>query len=105
MKAESLENIDWKDSKLALDEKAKIEEILVELHDVFARHQFDIGTNEEFNMRMTPEDDSAASRQSPPASINLKEDILVELAMHDTSVFEICQPNTSVFQICQPNIC
>ena len=80
-RAKFLENFDWKDSTLTPEEKEKIEELLVEFHDIFARHRFDIGMNEEFNVKLTPKDDSPAYSQSLPAPINLKEDILVELAM------------------------
>ena len=55
-----LENFDWKDSTLALDEIARIEELLVEFHNIFARHRFVIGINEEFNVKMKPKDDSPA---------------------------------------------
>ena len=55
--------------------------MLVEFHDIFARHRFDIGMNEEFKVKLTPKDDSPTYSQSLPAPINLKEDILVELAM------------------------
>ena len=37
--------------------------------------------NEEFKVKLTPKDDSPAYSQSLRAPINLKEDILVELAM------------------------
>ena len=37
--------------------------------------------NEEFKVKLTPKDDSPANSQSHPAPINLKDDILVELAM------------------------
>ena len=37
--------------------------------------------NEEFKVKLTPKDDSPAYSQSLPAPINLKEDILVEIAM------------------------
>ena len=80
-RAKFLENFDWKDSTLTTEEKEKIEELLVEFHDIFARHRFDIGMNEEFKVKLTPKDDSPAYSQSLPAPINLKEDILVELAM------------------------
>ena len=80
-RAKFLENFDWKDSTLTPEEKEKIEELLVEFHDIFARHRFDIGMNEEFKVKLTPTDDSPAYSQSLPAPINLKEDILVELAM------------------------
>ena len=80
-RAKFLENFDWKDSTLTPEEKEKIEELLVEFHDIFARHRFDIGMNEEFKVKLTTKDDSPAYSQSLPAPINLKEDILVELAM------------------------
>ena len=80
-RAKFLENFDWKDCTLTPGEKEKIEELLVEFHDIFARHRFDIGMNEEFKVKLTPKDDSPAYCQSLPAPINLKEDILVELAM------------------------
>ena len=76
-----LENFDWQDSTLELDEIALIEELFVEFHDFFARHRFDIGMNEEFKVKLTPKDDSPAYSQNLSAAINLKEDILVELAM------------------------
>ena len=81
-RAKFLENFDWEDCTLTPEEKEKIEELLVELHDIFARHRFDIGIiNEEFKVKLTPKDDSPAYSQSLLAPINLKEDILVELAM------------------------
>ena len=75
------EKFDWEDSTLPADEKGKIEELLVEFHYIFARHRFDIGMNEEFKVKLTPKDDFPAYSQSLPAPINLKEDILVKLAM------------------------
>ena len=80
-RAKVLENFDWKVSTLTPEEKEKIEELLVEFHDIFARHRFDIGMNEEFKVKLTPKNDSPAYSQSLPAPINLKEEILVELAM------------------------
>ena len=51
----------------------QIETLLVEFHDIFARHRFDIGVNEEFTVKLTPKDESRAYSQSLPT---LKEDIL-----------------------------
>ena len=76
-----LGNFDWKDSMLQQHEIKTIESLLVEYHDIFARHRFDIGMNEEFTVKLTPKDDSPAYSQSLPAPVNLKEDILVELAL------------------------
>ena len=80
-RAKFLENYDWKDSTLTTDERAETEELLVGVHDIFARHRFDRGMNEEFKVILTPKDNSPAYSQILPAPINLKEDILVELAM------------------------
>ena len=78
---QSLSNFDWTDSMLQSTEIARIEDLLVEFHDIFARHQFDIGTNEDFKVKLTPKDDSSANSQSLPTPIKLKEVILVELAL------------------------
>ena len=53
----------------------------MEFHDVFARHRFDIGNNTEFKVQLTPLENRPAYSQSLPAPINLKDDILVELAL------------------------
>ena len=59
----------------------KIESLLVEYHDIFARHRFDIGMNGKFRVKLTRKDDSFAYSQSLPTLVNLKDDILVELAL------------------------
>ena len=76
-RAKFLEIFDWKDSTLTPEDKEKIQDLLVEFHDIFARHRFDICMNEEFKVKLTPKDDSSAYSQNLPAPINLKEDILV----------------------------
>ena len=76
-----LSNFDWTNSKLQPDAKQAVENLLVELHDIFARHRFDIGINTEFKVQLTPLDNRPAYTQSLPAPINLKEDIFVELAL------------------------
>ena len=48
-----LTNFDWTDSMLQPEEIAKIENLLVEFHDIFAPHEFDIGMNEEFKVKLT----------------------------------------------------
>ena len=57
-------------------EKARIEDLLVEFHDIFARHRFDIGMNEDFKVKLNPKDDSPAYSQSLPTAINPNEDVL-----------------------------
>ena len=73
-------NSDWISSTLQLDAKQAVEDLLVEFYDSCARHRFDIGINTEFKLQFTSLDKPAYS-QSLPARINLREDILVELAL------------------------
>ena len=76
-----LSNFDWTDSTLQPEAKQTVENLLVEFHDIFARHRFDIGINTEFKVELTPLDNRPAYSQNLPAPINLKDDILVELAL------------------------
>ena len=76
-----LSNFDWKESMLQQHEIRQIETLLVEFHDIVARHRFDIGINEEFTVKLTPKEKSPAYSQNLPTPVNLKEDILVELAL------------------------
>ena len=76
-----LSNLDWSDTTLSPEERQPIEEILIEFHDIFARHRFDIGTNREFKVKLTPNYDRPEYSQSLPTPINLKDDITVELAL------------------------
>ena len=76
-----LSNFDWSDTTLSREQRQQIEEILMEFHDIFARHRFDIGTNREFKVKRTPNDDRPAYSQNLPTPINLKDDITVELAL------------------------
>ena len=76
-----LSNFNWTDCFLQPEAKQAVENVLVEFHDIFARHRFDIGINTEFKIQLTPLDNSPAYSQSLPAPINLKDDILVELAL------------------------
>ena len=72
---------DWTDFTLQPDGNQAVESVLLEFHVIFARHRFDIGINTEFKVQLTPLDNRPACSQSLPAPINLKDDILVELAL------------------------
>ena len=76
-----LKRFDWTDTLLTETEKQAIEDILVEYHDMFARHRMDIGMNTEFKVKLTPKDDKAVYSQNLPMPIHLKEDLIVELAL------------------------
>ena len=76
-----LANFDRTDSTLNPIEIEQIDKLLVDFHNIFARHRFEIGMNQDFKVNLTPKDNSPAYSQSLPTPINLKEDLLVELAL------------------------
>ena len=80
-RTEFLKRFDWTDTLLTETEKQAVEDILVENHDIFARHRMDIGSNTEFKMKLTLKDDKAVYSQNLPMPIRLKEDLIVELAL------------------------
>ena len=76
-----LSHFDWSDTTLNPGEREEIEQILVDFHDIFARHRFDIAINREFKVKPSPNYDRPVYSQSLPTPINLKDDITVELAL------------------------
>ena len=85
-----LKRFDWTDTLLTETEKQAIENILVEYHDIFARHRMDIGMNTEFKVKLTPKDDKAVYSQSLAMPIHLKEDLIVEVAlMHKYGIITV----------------
>ena len=85
-----LKQFDWTDTRLTQMEKQAIEDILVDYHDIFARHRMDIGMNTEFKVKLTPKDDKAVYSQNLPRLIHLKEELFVELAlMHKYGIITV----------------
>ena len=85
-----LKHFDWTDTLLTETEKQAIEVILVDYHDIFARHRMDIGLNTEFKVKLTPEDDKALNNQSVPMPIHLKEALIVQLdLMHKYGIITL----------------
>ena len=85
-----LQRFDWTDTLLSETEKQAVEDILVEYHDIFAKHRMDNGVNTEFKVKLTPKDDGAVYSQSLPMPFHLKEDLIVELApMHKYGIITV----------------
>ena len=89
-RVEFLKRFDWTDTLLKETEKQAVEDIIVEYHDIFARHRMDIGLYKEFKVKLTPKDDKVVYRESLPMPIHLKEDLIVELAlMHKYGIITV----------------
>ena len=58
-----------------------MEKLLIEFHMIFGRHRMDVGINEEFKIKLTPEHDKPVYAPSPPTPIHMREELLVELAL------------------------
>ena len=95
-----LKRFDWTGTLLTETEKQAIKYILVDYHDIFARHIMDIGMNTEFKVKLTTEDDKAVYSQSLPMPIQLEEDLIVELAlMHKYGIITVLiglSPSTQI---------
>ena len=76
-----LSNFDWTDSILEVEAKQAIQTLLVELHDIFARHPFDIEANTEIEVQLAPLDNRPAYSPSFPAPIHIINDNPVEPAL------------------------
>ena len=66
-KQKFLENFKWEESQLGEQYQKDIEDILVEYHDIFARHRLDIGVNHDFKIKLTPNNDQPRTRKAYPA--------------------------------------
>ena len=78
---ELLKRFDWRDTLVAEIEKQSVEGILVDYHDITARHRMDTGMNTEFKVKLTPKDDKAVYKQNLPMPNHLKEELIVELTL------------------------
>ena len=76
-----LKNFNWDDSLLTPSQRLQVEELLVNYNSIFARHRFDIGMNTDFKVKLTPQHEEPVYSQSLPTPTNLKDDLLVELAL------------------------
>ena len=85
-----LKRFDWTDTFLRGKEEQAIEDILVDYHNILARHRMNIGMKMEFKVELTLIDDKAVDSQSLPKPIYLKEDLNVELAqMHKYGIITV----------------
>ena len=76
------ERFDWRDALLTETErKCAVEDLLIECHDIFARHRMDIWMNTDLKMKLTPKDDKAVYNQTRPMLIHFKANLNVELAL------------------------
>ena len=71
----------WTGSTCKLAAKQAVETLLVEFHNISARHRFDIGTNTETKVQLRTLENRSAYSQNLPAQINFKDDIQVDLAL------------------------
>ena len=102
-----LQNFKWDESLLSPSQQAQVEELLVKYNSIFARHRFDIGMNTDFKVNLTPQHEEPVYPQSLPTPTNLKDDLLVELALmqeygiittlpyskYPSPIFAQCKPN------------
>ena len=62
-----LQNFKRDGTLLTKEQQLEIEEILVEFHDIFARHKLDIGINNDFKIKLTLKTKAQSTHQAYPA--------------------------------------
>ena len=80
-KQKFLAQFPWKNSVFNEEQKHTVENLLLEYHHIFARHRLDIGKNEVFKVKLTPEHNEPMYTQGPPTPIHYRDEVLVELAL------------------------
>ena len=76
-----LSNFDWTLSTLDSAARKPLDDSLVEIFDLLAKHRFDIGISIDFKVKMTLIDESPAYIQSLPTPNNLEEELTVGLVL------------------------
>ena len=71
----------WKNSVFNADQKRTVEDLLLRYHHIIARHRLDIGRNDDFKVKLTPENSEAMYTQGPPTPIHYSDEVLAELAL------------------------
>ena len=74
-------HFNWEKTMLSLAEREQLESLLIEFHDIFTRRRFDVGGNDHFSVKLTPEHHDPVYKQIPPTPIHLREKILHDLAV------------------------
>ena len=76
-----LKNSTWEESLLTSSQRLQVEELLVKYNFIFAILRLDTGMNTDFKVKLLPQNEELVYSQSLPTPTNLKEDLLVELAL------------------------
>ena len=76
-----LSQFTWENSVFNAEQINIVETLLLKYHRIFARHRLDIGANEEFKVKLTPENDKPMYTQGPPTPIHYRDEVLEELAL------------------------
>ena len=89
-RTEFLKRFNWTDTLLTETEKQAAEVILVEHHDIFARHRMDIGMKTEIKVKLTPKDDKVVHSQNIQMPNHLKKHLIDELVrMHKYEIITV----------------
>ena len=54
---------------------------MLEFHDIFAKHRFDVGDNTELKIKLTTEHSKPLYVQGPPTPVHLRDELHIELAL------------------------
>ena len=76
-----IKNFKWENSASTEDQRSKVEDLLVDFSDIFAKHRFDVGYNSDLKIKLKPEHTRPLYTQGPPTPIHLRHELTVELVL------------------------
>ena len=66
---------------LTQEQRSKVEDLLVEFSEIFAKHRYDVGYSSDLRTKLKPEHTRPLYTQGPPTPIHLRQELTVELAL------------------------
>ena len=93
----------WKNSTFNAGQKRTVENLLLTYHHIFTHHRFDTCRNDDFKVKLNPENSELFYTQGP-TPIHYRDEVLIEIAILQYWGV-ITTNNTKLFKIPHPTFC
>ena len=76
-----MESFKWENSVLTEDQRSKVEDLLVDFSDIFAKHRFNVGYNSDLKLKLKTENTRPLYTQGPRTPMHLRHELTVDIAL------------------------
>ena len=76
-----MESFKWENSVLTEDQRSKVEDLLVDFSDIFAKHRFNVGYNSDLKFKLKTENTRPLYTQGPRTPMHLRHELTVDIAL------------------------